>query len=378
MRIALSLVCAIPVAAAGAVALLALPTGSPASDVFDLGPQISEATGVDPSRSQPRTFAPQHALTTASPPASQPPLAVPSPVAAIKPAATPRIVVAQVNSAPAAKANAATDVKSGTISGNSPAAATPTRQTSRHELATALQKELKRVGCYTGETNGEWTGATRQAMGAFLQRLNASLPTAEPDFILLTLVQGQTVAACTAGCPSGQAMLDNGRCVPAPSLVQRNTKSADQFVAAEPAAPVSTGKSPGIAAPWRTAVNPAKPAARPADPRVDTRAAAVAAAPAPVVVQAPAPQNTLSQNTPLQAAASPAQSISGRMAIGGPAAPAEVTTGATQSLSVAPIVNGEDHAKGKSAAPRKPDQQRSAEVARPRRDTSWTKGFFER
>ena len=229
MRIALSLVYAIPVVAAGAVALLALPTGSPASDVFDLGPQVTDSTVADLARGQPRTFAPQHALTTAS----QPPLIVPSPVAATKPASAARMVVAQVNSAPAAKSNTATDVATGSTIGNQPAAATPVRQTSRHELATALQKELRRVGCYAGETNGEWTAATRQAMTAFLQRLNASLPTNEPDFILLTLVQGQTGAACTAGCPSGQAMVDNGRCVPAPTLVQRNRKPAEQYVAAE-------------------------------------------------------------------------------------------------------------------------------------------------
>jgi peptidoglycan hydrolase-like protein with peptidoglycan-binding domain len=43
-------------------------------------------------------------------------------------------------------------------------------------LAENLQRELARVGCYDGQINGVWTTSTRQAMKAFLQRVNATLP----------------------------------------------------------------------------------------------------------------------------------------------------------------------------------------------------------
>ncbi len=47
-----------------------------------------------------------------------------------------------------------------------------------------------------------------------MDRVNATLPMDEPDYILLTLVQGHTAAACGADCPSGQAISESGRCVP--------------------------------------------------------------------------------------------------------------------------------------------------------------------
>ena len=55
----------------------------------------------------------------------------------------------------------------------------------RASLARALQRELQRVGCYDGEINGNWSTSTRMAMKAFTDRVNASLPTDAPDYILL-------------------------------------------------------------------------------------------------------------------------------------------------------------------------------------------------
>ena len=43
--------------------------------------------------------------------------------------------------------------------------------------------ELRRVGCYGGELNGVWTPATRLAMKAFTERVNATLPVGDPDDI---------------------------------------------------------------------------------------------------------------------------------------------------------------------------------------------------
>lgn len=95
----------------------------------------------------------------------------------------------------------------------------------RSELARDLQRELSRVGCYGGEINGAWTAPTRRAMAAFMQRVNATLPLTEPDYILLTLVQGEKAAVCTASCPAKQVMANDGRCTPAAVAEQASRKA---------------------------------------------------------------------------------------------------------------------------------------------------------
>ena len=84
----------------------------------------------------------------------------------------------------------------------------------RGSVARDLQRELTRVGCYDGEIHGVWTPAARRAMKAFTDRVNATLPTDEPDYILLSLVQAARDKVCGAGCPAGQGFAEGGRCVP--------------------------------------------------------------------------------------------------------------------------------------------------------------------
>ena len=43
-------------------------------------------------------------------------------------------------------------------------------------LARDLQRELRRVGCYSGDLNGVWSMTSRRAMKAFTDRVNAALP----------------------------------------------------------------------------------------------------------------------------------------------------------------------------------------------------------
>jgi hypothetical protein len=83
----------------------------------------------------------------------------------------------------------------------------------RFVLAQQLQRELARVGCYEGEPTGIWTPAARKAMKAFVERINATLPTEEPDYILLALVRSARDKVCGATCPAGQGLAD-GRCMP--------------------------------------------------------------------------------------------------------------------------------------------------------------------
>ena len=94
----------------------------------------------------------------------------------------------------------------------------------RDAIGRELQKELRRVGCYDGELNGAWTTSTKQAMKLFMERVNASLPTDEPDSILLTMVRGYQDRVCGKPCPAGQGLADGGRCVPNAILVRAAPK----------------------------------------------------------------------------------------------------------------------------------------------------------
>ena len=95
----------------------------------------------------------------------------------------------------------------------------------RAHLTSDLQRELKRVGCYGGEINGAWTQSTRRAMALFMERVNATLPANEPDYILLTLVQGHAALACGTDCPAGEVYGSDGRCLPAAVVAQANRRA---------------------------------------------------------------------------------------------------------------------------------------------------------
>jgi hypothetical protein len=85
----------------------------------------------------------------------------------------------------------------------------------RETVARQLQKELKRVGCYTDHLNAKWSASTRRAMGAFTNRVNSKLPNRPAsDIILLALVQAQPDKVCGAPCPTGQGFSRTGRCLP--------------------------------------------------------------------------------------------------------------------------------------------------------------------
>ena len=150
--------------------------------------------------------APQQGVKAAVP--AQPPVAA-APVAVA--VATP--VEVPVQSAQPSATTWTAVVKSEPAEGRKLSSSKPGDAETRAVLARDLQTELSRVGCYEGEINGTWTPSTKRAMSAFMDRVNASLPIEEPDYILLTLVQGHKAAACGADCPTGQLM-EAGRCVP--------------------------------------------------------------------------------------------------------------------------------------------------------------------
>jgi hypothetical protein len=47
-----------------------------------------------------------------------------------------------------------------------------------------------------------------------MDRINASLPTHDPDVFILSLLKAQADPVCGESCPQGQSFTANGRCVP--------------------------------------------------------------------------------------------------------------------------------------------------------------------
>jgi hypothetical protein len=88
---------------------------------------------------------------------------------------------------------------------------TPRDPSARHKLVLAIQQELRRVGCYGGRLDGSWDYALKNAMKEFTDRVNATLPLDEPDYIQLTLIQSESDGICSA-CPAGKSLSASGRC----------------------------------------------------------------------------------------------------------------------------------------------------------------------
>jgi hypothetical protein len=110
--------------------------------------------------------------------------------------------------------------------------ATPSKPSVQRQLARQIQTELKRVGCYSGRLDGSWGERSRSAMENFIARVNASLPTNEPDVFLLSLIKGQAQAVCGPTCGSDE-VLSGGRCV-AQTIVAESTDKPSP-IAGEPA-----------------------------------------------------------------------------------------------------------------------------------------------
>jgi hypothetical protein len=116
----------------------------------------------------------------------------------------------------------------------------PTSPESRYRLVVDLQQELKRVGCYWGRADGSWGSGTRHALQSFMARVNAALPSDEPDYLLLSLLKSQSGEVCGA-CPADQVQASGGRCIPQTTVAygQPNTEA-------------TTAGAPSSALPWQT------------------------------------------------------------------------------------------------------------------------------
>jgi hypothetical protein len=147
--------------------------------------------------------------------------------------------------------------------------------TDKAALTRALQRELKRVGCYSGDINGVWTTSSRLAMKAFVDHANASLPIHSPDAVLLSLVRSHPAGVCAAPCPPGR-VCEPIEASPAPTQEQARgagTATAVTAAAAASAAVAATAVAPKpaekVAAVPDTAAK--QPPADAGEPRADNR-----------------------------------------------------------------------------------------------------------
>jgi hypothetical protein len=125
---------------------------------------------------------------------------------------------------------------------SAPAAASRSANTiasHRPGLVRELQKELRRVGCYSGGVDGKWNASVQSGLRDFLARVNASLPTDEPDFVQLTLIQGHHSQACGSGKPAQVADIPQR----APAVAAPQTARAAEPLA--PRRPLLSGPSGG-------------------------------------------------------------------------------------------------------------------------------------
>ena len=113
-----------------------------------------------------------------------------------------------------------------------PKTLSPTDPHARYKLVLDIQQQLKRVGCYWGRMDGSWGLATKDAMKEFTDRVNATLPLDEPDYVQLTLIQSHGEKTCGA-CPAGQSLSASGRCVGLPITAQAKPTNAPQVATAQ-------------------------------------------------------------------------------------------------------------------------------------------------
>jgi hypothetical protein len=194
-------------------------------------------------------------------------------------------------------------------------------------LARNLQRELKRVGCYDGEASGVWSPASRAAMKAFTERVNASLPIDRPDPVLLALVQGHQGRACGDDCSAGEARTANGRCLPVAIIGRTEGKPAPAHAAdaeskVEPSKAVPVPVPIPVPLPARKPPPPPtasiEPAPAPSPPRVAIAPPGPPPAPptpvpkAALPVDPPDPQEAHAPRRPRHAGPGPAMRVYGR------------------------------------------------------------------
>ena len=144
-------------------------------------------------------------------------------------------------------------------------------------------------------------------MKKFTDRVNATLPLDEPDYVQLALVQSHSDNVCGA-CPDGQSLSASGRCVGLPITAQAQTKEV---------------------LPWKNNAVPGAPAGQPLFKPIPTTVVSTDLLPGRMAIGGPIPTTVAAQPsppiTPGAAAAPPGTATAALDSNAGPVTPPVVT-----------------------------------------------------
>jgi uncharacterized caspase-like protein len=124
-----------------------------------------------------------------------------------------------------------------TLPGQAAPEAPKADQPALQDIARLLQSELKRVGCKTGEIDGEWNAAARRALSSFNDRAGTRFDVKLASLDALDAVRARTGRVCPLDCDRGfraegdrcvkitcdsdQVLGPNGTCRPRPERAPR-------------------------------------------------------------------------------------------------------------------------------------------------------------
>ncbi|SRR5581483_11479805 len=80
-------------------------------------------------------------------------------------------------------------------------------------LARDLQTELKRLGCLSGDVDGDWGEKSKAALQNFTRHASLSVPSDAPTMAALNAASAMKERVCPLVCDSDERIM-NGRCVP--------------------------------------------------------------------------------------------------------------------------------------------------------------------
>ena len=102
--------------------------------------------------------------------------------------------------------------------------------------ARALQGELKRLGCLSGEADGVWGEGSKKALKDFARYAKLSIAGDEPTTAVLDVAGAMKARVCPLVCGTGE-MIAGGRCVAKPRQVYREPAPERRRYHAERPAP---------------------------------------------------------------------------------------------------------------------------------------------
>ena len=86
-----------------------------------------------------------------------------------------------------------------------------------------LQRELRRLGCYSGQIDGDWGPASRYAASQFTGAINAALPVDTPEPALLALARLHNGSNCSKSSEGSAIITASTAPIPRASVIGKTT-----------------------------------------------------------------------------------------------------------------------------------------------------------